>query len=109
MGAHVTFVSGIIHQIQDAATIVAIETYVNKLSDFELVAAHNLTTLTGSALLGLMLTAGEISPEAGWLAAHVEEDFQIATWGEDDEARARRAFRRIDFDGSLQFLNLLAV
>jgi chaperone required for assembly of F1-ATPase len=66
-----------------------------------------LTTLTGSALLGLMLTAGAISAESGWQAAHVEEDFQIATWGEDDEAQARRAFRRMDFDGSLHFLNLL--
>jgi chaperone required for assembly of F1-ATPase len=107
MAAKVTFVAGIIHQKQDAATIAAVEKYVGGLSDFELTVAHNLTTLTGSALLGLMLTAGAISPEAGWGAAHVEEDFQIATWGEDDEAKQRRLWRRIDFDGSLQFLNLL--
>jgi chaperone required for assembly of F1-ATPase len=101
-------VSGVIHSAQSAETITAVERHVSKLSDFELTAAHNLTTLTGSALLGLMLTAKAIAPEAGWIAAHVEEDFQIATWGDDDEAQARRAFRRIDYDGSLQFLNLLA-
>ncbi len=109
MNAKVTFVSGIIHQKQEAATLVRIEAHVAGLSNFELTVAHNLTTLTGSALLGLMLTAGAISAEQGWSAAHVEEDFQIATWGEDDEAGARRALRRIDFDGSLQFLNLLKV
>ncbi len=107
MDAKVTFVSGIIHQKQDGATIAKVEAHVASLSNFELTVAHNLTTLTGSALLGLMLTAGAISAEQGWEAAHVEEDFQIATWGQDDEANARRAFRRIDFDGSLQFLNLL--
>lgn len=109
IGAKVTFVSGVIHQKQDAATITKVETYVAGLSNFELTVAHNLTTLTGSAFLGLMLTARAISAEAGWTAAHVEEDFQIATWGQDDEANARRAFRRIDFEGSLQFLNLLTL
>ena len=109
LGAKFTMVSGVIHSAQSAETIAAVETYVGSLSNFELTVAHNLTTLTGSALLGLMLTAKAISPEAGWLAAHVDEDFQITTWGQDDEANARRAFRRIDFDGSLQFLNLLSV
>ena len=109
LGAKFNMVSGVMHSAQSDKTIAAVEAYVAKLSNFELTVAHNLTTLTGSALLGLMLTAKAISAEAGWLAAHVEEDFQIATWGQDDEAYARRAFRRIDFDGSLQFLNLLSV
>ena len=100
-------VSGVMHQAQSPNTIIAVDRHVAGLSNFELTVAHNLTTLTGSALLGLMLTAGAIPAEGGWNAAHVEEDFQIETWGQDDEAQARRAFRRIDFDGSLQFLNLI--
>lgn len=107
LAAEFKMVSGVMHSAQSAETLAAVEAYVARLSNFELTAAHNLTTLTGSALLGLMLTAKAILPEAGWVAAHVEEDFQIATWGGDDEAEARRAFRRIDFDGSMQFLNLL--
>jgi chaperone required for assembly of F1-ATPase len=109
MGADVTFVAGIIHQKQKPETVAKVEAYVAGLSNFELTVAHNLTTLTGSAFLGLMLTAKAILPDAGWLAAHVEEDFQISTWGEDDEATQRRLWRRIDFDGSLQFLNLLTL
>lgn len=107
MGAKFKMVSGVIHSAQSAETIAAVAAHVATLSEFELTVAHNLTTLTGSALLGLMLTAGAISPEAGWQAAHVEEDFQIATWGSDDEAQARRGWRKLDFDGSVQFLNLL--
>jgi chaperone required for assembly of F1-ATPase len=107
MGADFKMVSGVMHSVQSADTVSAVSLYVAKLSEFELTVAHNLTTLTGSAVLGLMLTAKAISAEAGWQAAHVDEDFQIATWGHDDEANARRAFRRIDFDGSLEFLELL--
>jgi chaperone required for assembly of F1-ATPase len=107
MGTDFKVVSGIIHNAQDGKTIAAVETYIKTLSDFELTIAHNLTTLTGSALLALMATAGQISADVAWAAAHVEEDFQIATWGKDDEAEARRAFRRIDFEGSLAFLNFI--
>ncbi len=107
IGAKFRMVRGVMHSAQTAATLAAVVAHVATLSDFQLTVAHNLTTLTGSALLGLMLTAKAISPEKGWVAAHVEEDFQIATWGQDDEAQVRRAFRRIDYDGSLQFLNLL--
>jgi chaperone required for assembly of F1-ATPase len=109
MGAELKLVSGVIHSAQLPETIALVEAHVAKLTAFELTVAHNLTTLTGSASLGLMLTAGAISPEDGWRAAHVEEDFQIATWGDDDEAKARRAFRRIDFEGSLEFLNLITL
>jgi chaperone required for assembly of F1-ATPase len=107
LNAEFKVVTGITYVVQSPPTINAVSYHVAELSPFELTVAHNLTTLTGSALLGLMLTARAISPESAWVAAHVDEDFQIATWGEDDEAKARRAFRRIDFDGSLQFLDLI--
>jgi chaperone required for assembly of F1-ATPase len=107
MNAGFKCVSTILHQVQSDDTIAAVAQHVAQLSNFELTVAHNLTTLTGSALLGLMLTAKAIDPEAAWQAAHIEEDFQIATWGTDDEAVQRRTWRKVDFDGSLQFLNLL--
>ena len=107
MAVKFTIVSGVIHHPQPPETRAAVAAHVARLDHFQLTAAHNLTTLTGSALLGLMLVAGKISPEAGWQAAHVDEDFQIAVWGTDEEAAQRRVWRKTDFDGSLQFLNLL--
>jgi chaperone required for assembly of F1-ATPase len=109
LGAHFKVASGILHVQQDAASLAAVEAHIAELNDFELTIAHNLTTLTGSALIGLMLVAEAISPEQGWAAAHVDEDFQISQWGEDHEAKKRRDNRRIDYDASLQFLNLLRV
>jgi chaperone required for assembly of F1-ATPase len=107
LGAEFKVAHGILHVAQDPSATAAIAAHVARLDDFELTVAHNLTTLTGSALLGLMLVAGAISAESGWKAAHVDEDFQISQWGEDFEAAKRRQNRRIDYDASLRFLNLL--
>ena len=56
-----------------------------------------MTSLTGSALLALAVDAGELDVEAAWLAAHVDEDWQIEHWGQDAEAVARRTQRKRDF------------
>jgi chaperone required for assembly of F1-ATPase len=76
------------------------------LDPFSFVALHNLATLTGSTLLATMLAAGRISVDAAWLAANVDEDWQIATWGEDAEALARRARRLAEFSASVRFADL---
>jgi chaperone required for assembly of F1-ATPase len=60
---------------------------------FALAALHVMTTLTGSILLALGVFRGRFSAADAWRIAHVDEDFQIGQWGEDDEAMARRAAR----------------
>ncbi len=67
---------------------------------FALAATHMVTSLTGSALLALALARGQMDAETVWRAAHVDEDWQIDNWGEDDEARVRRASRRLVYDAA---------
>ncbi len=98
---------GVIHVQQPAAALKAVEQHVAQLDAFALTAVHNTMTLTGSALLALMLQARAISGEACWAAAHVDEDFQISQWGEDFEALARRKHRKMEFEATLRFLMLL--
>jgi len=95
------------HVAQDDATLVALQHHVTKLDHFQLTAVHNLTSLTGSALSALRLQARATTSEEAWAAAHVDEDFQISTWGQDDEAAKRRKNRKLDFDATLAFLNFL--
>ena len=99
-------VSTITHKPQSAAALRALENHIAALDPFSFVAVHNLTTLTGSALLGLMLAAGAISGDTGWRAANVDEDWQIETWGEDAEAMARRKARLNEFSACVNFVNL---
>jgi chaperone required for assembly of F1-ATPase len=99
-------VNTITHKRQSPAALQALEAHIGGLDPFSFVAVHNLTTLTGSALLAAMVAAGKIPPDAAWLAANVDEDWQIETWGEDAEASARRAGRLHEFSACVTFVNL---
>lgn len=100
--------SGIMHVAQDAGAIAAARAAAASLNPHGLTVLYNLTTLTGSALLSLMLVGRRATAEQGWAAALVDEDYQIAEWGADDEAMARRAGRRQDYDALMLMINLLA-
>ncbi len=89
---------GFVHAEQPAETLAAITEAVAAFDEpFRLTGLHLATTLTGSALIALALADGALSTEAAWSAAHVDEDWNIAQWGEDAEAAARRAQRFTDF------------
>lgn len=97
---------GITHRPQPEAALKAYGAALSTLNDFELAAAHTVMTLTGSALITLMLARQVIDPEQGWQAAHVDEDYQIAQWGEDFEAAARRAGRQAEYLTACRFMAL---
>ncbi len=99
-------VSTITHKPQSPPALQALEAHVKSLGPFSLVAVHALTALTGSALLAGMVASGKVAPDAAWLAANVDEDWQIETWGEDAEAAARRAGRFKEFTACVTFVNL---
>lgn len=101
-----TTVSIITHKHQSPAALQALEAHITSLDPFSFVVVHNLATLTGSALLAAMTAAGKITSDAAWRAANVDEDWQIETWGEDDEASARRAGRLKEFSACVTFVNL---
>ncbi|MGL4813075.1 MAG: ATP12 family chaperone protein [Beijerinckiaceae bacterium] len=73
---------------------------------FALAALHSITTLTGSVLLALALRHGRLTSDQAWKAAHIDEDFQAAQWGQDEEAQERRAQRRAEFDAAVLMLAL---
>jgi chaperone required for assembly of F1-ATPase len=102
-------VSTITHKRQSDEALQALETHIAALDQFSFVAIHNLTTLSGSALLATMIAAGKISVDAAWLAANVDEDWQIATWGKDTEAMIRREGRLSEFLACAKFLNLARI
>ena len=74
---------------------------------FSLNGVHVITTLCGSALLAFAVAQGHLSADQAWRAAHVDEDWQIEKWGEDDEAMARRSARYTEFQAAIRLLDLL--
>jgi chaperone required for assembly of F1-ATPase len=103
LGAHFILTEGVAHVSQPDSAIAAARRTLP--SDPWIIAAlHVITTLTGSALLALALFHGAIDEGQAWAAAHVEEDWNAAKWGMDEEMAARRAARLVDFNAAASVL-----
>ena len=101
LGARFHVTAGVMHVAQSPEALAAISAALDAYNDPAALAALSvMTTLSGSALLALAVARGFLTPEAAWLAAHVDEDFEIERWGVDAEAMARRAARRREFDAA---------
>ncbi len=74
-----------------------------------LAALSVMTSLTGSVLLALAVVRARLSTADAWCAAHVDEDHQIAIWGHDLEAGARRELRWRDMKAAAKVAALTAV
>ena len=98
---------GIIHQSQPRATLDRLAESLVGENLFTLTALVSITGLTGSGLLSIGLWNKLFSPDEVWKAAHVDEDYQISQWGEDEEAADRRARRRIEFDTAVAVLDAM--
>lgn len=107
VGVRFITVEGIVHQPQPKETLNAVRQHLARFDAMQLCALHALTTLTGSALLAMIIAAGALEPERGWLTAHVDEDWQIERWGADAEALERRNRGKREFDAAVRFLTFL--
>lgn len=102
LGARLALAEGVMFVAQSdealAALALATRSRVGEgpAAAFRLAALYELTTLTGSLALALAVASGEMTVDAAWAAAHVDEDFQMRTWGADAEALARRERRFTD-------------
>jgi chaperone required for assembly of F1-ATPase len=103
LGARFLVTDGVMHIGQADAALAAASTAIPQ-DAWRLGALHAATTLTGSALIALALAAGRLSAEEAWTAAHVDEDWNIEQWGEDELAMQRRAFRSAEFAAAAMVL-----
>ena len=109
LGADFVVTTGVIFVNQPESAIAAVHRAVAQVSmPLPLAALHVMTTLTGSTLIALAVARGWLSVEAAWAAAHVDEDFQIRGWGDDDEAQARRARRWTEMSAAARLYALTA-
>ncbi|WP_342642031.1 ATP12 family chaperone protein [Rhodoligotrophos ferricapiens] len=106
LGVGLVTATGIIHRAQPEASLAKLNTLLNDYDPFALTAIHNMTTLSGSAIVAVAVARGHLEPEAGWAAAHLDEDWQIEQWGEDAATLRRRALRKAEFDSAVSFLKL---
>lgn len=104
LGGRFVLVEGLIHQEQPEALLAAYRKDIGALAPLELAALHTATTICGSAIIALAVSKGHLSVEDAWVAAFVEEDFNIDRWGADAEAAQVRAYKRKEFDAACLIL-----
>jgi chaperone required for assembly of F1-ATPase len=107
LGARFTVVAGVMPVDQPATALLPIAAALEPHDAFRLTALHVMTTLTGSALLALAHARGFLSSDDAWAAAHIDEDYQILLWGQDEEASNRRAHRASEFHAACRLLALV--
>jgi chaperone required for assembly of F1-ATPase len=106
LGAPFVLGQGVVHVAQPGEAVAAMRARIPK-DRWRLAAVSSITSLTGSALLALALAAGAIDVEAAWTAAHVDEDWQMAQWGRDEVALARRDYRFAEMQAAATVLRLV--
>ncbi len=106
LGAHLRVGEGVVHVVQPEAALAAAGAAIPD-DPWRLGAVHTVTTLTGSALIALALLRARLTAEEAWQAAHVDEDWNMAQWGRDEVALARRAFHFTELQAAATVLQSL--
>lgn len=103
-GARFLVGEGVMPVAQDAESVAALAPTIRGLDPWRLAGLHSITTLTGSVVVALAVLQGRLDAEAAWAAATIDECWNMELWGEDEEAVARLAQRRREFDVALDFV-----
>tara|TARA_B100000678_G_scaffold79398_1_gene65820 strand:+ start:851 stop:1543 length:693 start_codon:yes stop_codon:yes gene_type:complete len=94
---------GIIHKPQPEPSLAAIRRRLEKENAFVLGGLDTAASLAASLCVALAGLRDDADPQALWAAANLEEDWQAEQWGMDDEAKARRDARELEFTRALEF------
>ena len=106
LGAPLRTVRGVIPVAQPPASLEALRARVQAMTPFRLMALHDLVAITGSLVLGLAVTGDRLDVGRAWTLSRIDEDWQAALWGADEEAQAAADERRAGLEIAAQFFSL---
>jgi len=106
-GARLSPVSGLMHAPQPPEALAALKAQVHAMTHFELAAFHDLVSLSGSLVLGFAATRAFATAETIWEASRLDDLWQIAQWGEDEEAVVVAELKKAAFLHANAFWNAL--
>jgi chaperone required for assembly of F1-ATPase len=107
LGADLKITTGLMPIDQDPATLAALRTHVEAVPDWELVALHTFTTVSGSLVIGIAAIKGHLDPERAFDIGQLDETHQAERWGLDREAELRRRRLKDEMMEAGRFLSLV--
>lgn len=106
LAASLVIVDGVMPVAQEDRALAALRRAVDGHSDVELAALYLATTTTGSLILALALSHGEVDARMAWELGRLDEVWQAERWGEDPEATERGDQMRLEMCAVARFLEL---
>lgn len=97
---------GVMPVAQPEPSLAKLRSVVESYDAFQLAGFHDLVAISGSLVLALAVTHGKLSPQAAWDMSRVDELWQIAEWGEDEEAAEHAALKCQGFLNGARFFQL---
>ncbi|MEM8536788.1 MAG: ATP12 family protein [Pseudomonadota bacterium] len=109
LGVRLFVGEGVMHVPQRPEALAKLKDAVAAFDDFSLAAVHDLISLSGSLVLALAVTQDAYTPEDAWNRSRIDEDWQIAQWGHDEEASEVAGRKRDAFLDAARFYRLAQV
>ena len=106
IGARLHVTAGVLPVAQPEDSLKALHQALKDVTPFQMVAIHDLITLSGSIIIGLAVAKGRVDPETGWHLSRIDEGWQIEQWGEDEEASEAAANKHRQFLEADRFWHL---
>jgi chaperone required for assembly of F1-ATPase len=106
LGARFICAEGVVFARQQETAIAAARAAIPQ-EPWTLGALNAITSLTGSAVIALALSARRLSVEQAWAAAHVDEDWNMEQWGEDTLALQSRGARFAEMQAAALVLKVM--
>lgn len=97
LGARLHVCAGVMHSPQDPDVLRNLSEKVHAMDNFTLAAFHDLVSLSGSLILGFAAKMDHRPAEEIWQLSRLDEEWQAEQWGEDEEAMATAAIKRVAF------------
>lgn len=106
LGVRLKTTSGIVPIEQSSESEQVFSAILNEMDVYQLAGLGVIVPVLGSLVLGLAVESGVLAPEAACECAYLEELWQEAHWGSDDEAVMRRREAAQDVAVSARFVIL---
>ncbi len=105
-GARLVPVAGVMPHPQDPEAIRRLAAAIAAMDVFDLTALHDLVMLSGSLVLALGVSHGQLSAALAWDLSRIDEEYQVESWGRDEEAEAAATVRRDAFLAAERLMRL---
>lgn len=105
-GVQMTVGAGVMHIAQDPRNLVRFTKELDEMTSFEIAAAHDLISLSGSLIIAFAVIQKHLTVENGWATSRIDEEWQFEQWGEDEDARALESIKRRSFFDAAKFYEM---